>query len=596
MKFLLIGLNAKYIHSNPALYSLRAYAAAQDAGAAGETEIVEYTINQQLSDILADLYEKRPDAAAFSCYIWNRRQVLELAGALHSVMPRLPIWFGGPEVSYDAQAVLREAPYAAGVLIGEGEETFWELLELYRKEETPDREALRRILGLALWDARTERTVFTPRQKPLEMDRLPFFYRDVPPAVFENRILYYESSRGCPFHCAYCLSSLDEGTRQKSLDRVKEELRFFLDGNVAQVKFLDRTFNCDSRHAVEIWRYLLENDNGVTNFHFEVEADLLTEEELHLLGRMRPGQVQLEIGVQSTNPATLRAVGRRADIERLTEAVKRLRAGGNVHLHLDLIAGLPYEGLERFRESFDAVYRMRPHQLQLGFLKLLKGTQLAQKAGEYGIVCWAEPPYEVLRTDWLSYGEIVRLKKVETMVEQYYNSSQFVHLLGALEAGFASPFAFYEALADFYDRGGYFFSQPARTYRYQILLDFAIQRDPARGDLYRELAVYDFYLRENAKSRPAFAGPSDRGRERIGAFYREGKCRRYLPGYEEWDSRQIQRMTHLELFDWPPDADPGTLLKQFDSDRAGKKEIAILFDYQNRDPVSQNAGTMRVEL
>lgn len=601
MRFLLAALNAKYIHSNPALYSLKAYALRRDP-AAGNVELAEYTINQPLADILADLYRRGPDVLAFSCYIWNWTQIRELTESLHKLLPALPIWLGGPEVSWQAEAVLRGAKHITGVMVGEGEETFAELLAHYRgpdagktlklpnaaaecmpnggnpaADRTPRGQepgaGLQEIAGLVFREEKTGEILRTPPREALDMDELPFLYEDL--SAFDNRILYYESSRGCPFRCGYCLSSLDRQVRFRSIELVKKELQFFLNRRVPQVKFLDRTFNCSHARTKAVWEWLLEHDNGVTNFHFEIEAGLLDEEELSLLARMRPGLVQLEIGVQSTNPRTLEAVQRSADCGRLAEAVRRIVSGRNVHVHLDLIAGLPYEDLASFRKSFDDVYRMRPHQLQLGFLKMLKGSYMEEMADALGIVSWETPPYEVLSTRWLSFSDVTRLKRVEAMVELYYNSGQFTHMLAALEERFESPFGLFAALADFYEEKGFFVNSPSRLYRYQVLLDFAAVVDAGRGGLYRDLAVYDLYLRENLKSRPDFAEDLSPRRDAILLFYKkEEETGRYLPEYSGYSARQLQRMTHLEIFG----------------------ERAVLFDYRRRDPVTGSAWTAEVEL
>ena len=378
---------------------------------------------------------------------------------------------------------------------------------------------------------------------------------------------------------------------------MKEELQFFLDQKVPQVKFIDRTFNCNHQHAMEIWKYIQEHDKGITNFHFEISADLLNGEELALLAKMRPGLVQLEIGVQSTNLQTLEAVRRHTNLDKLRHAVVRIHSEYNIHVHLDLIAGLPYEDMGSFIRSFNDVYSMRPQQLQLGFLKVLKGSYLEEMAQTYGIVYQNCPPYEVLYTKWLSYGDIIRLKRVEEMVELYYNSNQFTHLIPVLQSRFENPFAMYDKLADFYHEKGYFVHTPARAYRYQVLLEFAQQEDPDGMELYRELAVYDLYLRENAKSRPAFALDEKPYHDQIVEFYQEEeKNRTYLPGYEEYHAKQLQRMTHLEVFSWPVQKKAWELISMLKRGEVPKTKTAILFDYQNRDRLTDNARRAVVEL
>ncbi len=456
-------------------------------------------------------------------------------------------------------------------------------------EEGKGRRKAGPALGLADIPGLCLPTGYTPCRPLTDLSAIPFLYDDLAP--FENRILYYETSRGCPFRCSYCLSSIDKAVRIRDMGLVEEELQFFLDHRVRQVKFIDRTFNCSHAHAMAVWTYLLEHDNGVTNFHFEISADILREEEIELLSRFRPGLAQMEIGVQTVNPRTLEAIRRTMDIKRLESAVAAIRRGGNVHLHLDLIAGLPYEGYESFGKSFDWVYRLRPHQLQLGFLKVLKGSEMWERAQKYGIRYLEQPPYEVLCTDWLSYGEVLRLKGVEEMVELYYNSGQFVHTLNFLENAFPGPFAMYEALADFYREEGHLAMSPARASRYQVLLDFAGRRDSRRREVYRELLTYDLYLRENAKSRPGFAPDISAWKEAARSFYREEEQRRrYLPDYEGFDSRQLGRMTHLEPFAYPV-WDIDRMAAGYGAFGAGESmgHTFVLFDYRSRSPLNHVA-------
>lgn len=581
MKFLLVAVNAKFIHSNPAIYSLRA--------SAGEAlrryiELAEYTINQPMQEILADLYDRKPDAVGFSCYIWNWRLVQELFVELAKLLPDTAIWLGGPEVTYDASLILKKYPQLTGIMTGEGEASFRELMEFYAgiassewdgEERIHSSASLEGIRGLCL------PTGATPGRPPQDMSDLPFLYEDLAP--FENKIIYYESSRGCPFRCSYCLSSLERQVRFRKIDIVKKELQFFLDHRVKQVKFVDRTFNCSHEHTMAIWQYILEHDNGVTNFHFEISADILREEEIALLRRFRPGLAQLEIGVQSVNPKTLAAIRRVMDVDRLEAVVKEIGKGGNIHLHLDLIAGLPYEDYESFGKSFDRVYRMRPQQLQLGFLKVLKGSGMWEAAKEYGICYTEEPPYEVLYTKWLPYEAVRRLKAVEEMVELYYNSGQFTHTLPFLEKAFRGPFALYEALADFYFRKGYKTASPARVHRYEALLTFAVEYDGTRQALYRELLTYDMYLRENPKSRPPFAEDLTCYREEIRRLRGAGKDR-------------AGKLIHLEPFRYPVwDAEQMAAGYDLWGETEAERQVGyVLFDYQKRDPISCDAATQCV--
>ena len=576
MKFLLAAFNAKYIHSNPAIYSLKAYAGEQYKP---YIELGEYTINHSLDQILSDIYKRKPDVIGFSCYIWNFTLVQELLGEIHKLLPDTELWLGGPEVSFECDVILEKYPYVKGIMIGEGEETFLSLLRYYLKE---GESSLEDIPGLAL------STGYTKERDLVNLSQIPFLYSAGSADTlddFEHRIIYYESSRGCPFRCSYCLSSIDKKVRLRDIELVKKELQFFLDHNVPQVKFIDRTFNCNHRHAKDIWRYLLEHDNGITNFHFEVAADILDEEEISLLNQMRPGLVQLEIGVQTTNPDTLKEIRRVTNLEKLKQVVTRIYAGQNVHMHLDLIAGLPFEDYESFARSFADVYAMKPQQLQLGFLKVLKGSYMYDMAKQYGLKYLSQPPYEVLFTNWLSYEDVLRLKQVEEMVELYYNSNQFTHTMPLLEQLYENPFYLYEDLAKYYDEQGYFLKSPARSYRYQVLLQFAKSVDRAREDLYRESLTYDLYLRENAKSRPEFVGDITPFKGAFHAFFaEEDRVRRLLPHYGAYDMKQISKMTHLEWFTYPV----------WDVERAKLHQplteaVKVLFDYQNRSPLTKEA-------
>ncbi len=452
MKILLAAVNAKYIHSNLAVYSLKAFAGEYRE----QIEIGEYTINQKKDEILKGLYQKRPDILCFSCYIWNISYVTDLITEAAKIMPYTRIWVGGPEVSYDGEAFLNKYPQVEGVMVGEGEETFLELVRHY----TEGRTSLEQIPGIVFRDRGKGQLCRTSPREILDMSMIPFPYEKI--EAFNHKIIYYESSRGCPFSCSYCLSSVDKRLRFRKLDLVYRELQYFLDHRVPQVKFVDRTFNCRRDHAMGIWTYIRDHDNGVTNFHFEIAADLLTREELELMRTLRPGLIQLEIGVQSTNGRTIEAIRRKMDFARVSEVVSEVHRGKNIHQHLDLIAGLPFEDYKSFGRSFDQVYRLKPNQLQLGFLKVLKGSYMHENAGEYGCVYQSREPYEVLRTKWLSYDDVLRLKGIEEMVEIYYNSGQFSTVLTEIEATASSPFMFYETLAAFYEERGYF-SSLART-------------------------------------------------------------------------------------------------------------------------------------
>lgn len=566
MNLLLAAINAKYIHSSLALYSLKAYAKEY----AEHIQVTEYTINQRKEMILQDLYCKKPDVLFLSCYIWNFDQMKSIISSFHKILPQVPVWVGGPEVSYDVEEVFSQLPMLTGVIWQEGEKVFKNLASYYIKSSIP----LSEIRGIAYRDHGKIRK--NEMEELLDLSEIPFCYDDL--SSLQNRILYYESSRGCPFSCSYCLSSVERGVRFRSLDLVRQELQFFLDRRVPQVKFVDRTFNCSHTHTLEIWRYIHEHDNGFTNFHFEIAGDLLNEEELRLLSQMRPGLVQLEVGVQSTNQKTILEIDRSMDLGVLCKVITRIQGGRNVHLHLDLIAGLPFEDFDSFVCSFNEVYRMEPHQLQLGFLKLLKGSKMRRNAGEYGMVYPEYPPYEILYTRWISYQEILILKGIEEMVEVYYNSRQFAYTIDKLIQVFASPFAMFLALSEFYQKHNPSGQNHSRITRMEILRSFAAEYDLVHASLYEELLLLDLYLRENLKSRPQWAPDLSAKKQEIADFYRkETDAPEYLTGYDGYNYRQRMNMTHLEIF----------TEDVLGSGRTGG--YWVLFDYRRRDPLTGNA-------
>ena len=542
MKILLAACNAKYIHSNLAVYDLQAYVSEY----ADHIILKEYTINQQKDDIMRDIYLEHPDVVCVSCYIWNLSFVKELMADLTKILPDADFWAGGPEVSYDAEKFLTENPEFKGVMVGEGEETFRELAGYYVEK---DPQNLKDMTGVCYRDG--DQIIHNGWRQIMDLSKIPFIYKDL--SDFKNRIIYYESSRGCPFSCSYCLSSIDKKLRFRDTEMVKKELQFFIDNKVPQVKFVDRTFNCKHDHAMAIWKYINEHDNGVTNFHFEISADLLREEELQEMSTMRPGLIQLEIGVQSTNPDTIKAIHRTMDFGKLKGIVERIHSFGNIHQHLDLIAGLPYEDYDSFRHSFNDVYALKPQQLQLGFLKVLKGSHMMEICQEYGIVYKTREPYEVLSTKWLDYDHVLKLKTVENMVEVYYNSGQFQNTLEYLEGFFPDAFSIYERLGNFYMEKGYGDVSHTRMRRYEILLEFLENVPEISQDRVKDRMVYDLYLRENLKSRPGFAKDQKPFERQI------------------WDFRKREKVAknaHVEVF-----AD-GTVL---------------LFDYADRDPLTNNA-------
>jgi len=589
MKVLLAAINAKYIHSNLGIYSLKTYGEKmlKEWGLAEQAEIslAEYTINHQMEQILQDIYKRKPDVIGFSCYIWNISYVKVILADIKKVLPDVKIWAGGPEVSYHGEAFLKEEPAVDLVMMGEGEITFAHFLKALLEGED-----LKQVPGLMVRNADGTFTDTGFRQV-MDMSQIPFPYAFMDMKELEHRIIYYESSRGCPFSCAYCLSSIDKKLRFRSLDLVLPELEWFLQAKVPQVKFVDRTFNCKKSHAMAIWQYIRDHDNGVTNFHFEIAADLLDKDELDLLSTMRPGLVQLEIGVQSTNEKTLETIRRKTDIEEIREITETINSWHNIHQHLDLIAGLPWEDLESFKKSFNDVYEMEPEQLQLGFLKVLKGSYMEELIPDCDLLYSAAPPYEVLCTKWLSYGDVLELKDIEEMTEVHYNSRQFTCTLKELEKEFDTPYEMFSFMAGYYNKNHLFGISHSRIARYEILWKIIQERLEKNGkcetqamaenvniseklELYRDLLMTDLYLRENVKSRPTFARDLSSSKDFVREFFqKEEKTPEHLSGYEGYDSRQMAKMAHLE-----PLRD-GTYL---------------LFDYKKRDPLSYNARTVRV--
>jgi radical SAM superfamily enzyme YgiQ (UPF0313 family) len=504
MKILLTTLNAKYIHSNLAMKYL--YAA---SGEARDTiELREFTINQENDLIYTELMRCESDLIGFSCYIWNIERILELADTIKKASPETKILLGGPEVTYRAEQILNENPSIDMILSGEGEESFPKLLRVLFEEagegtkfsEQPDANVIsdfEKALGLYGIDGlafrKEDSIVVNSSSEAVDFENVPFPYLYLP--CDPDKIVYYESSRGCPFRCTYCLSSLEKDVRAIPIDRVKQDLRYFLYKGIRQVKFIDRTFNYDKERAAEIFRFLISADNKTTNFHFELCGELLDDEMIDLLAGARPGLFQFEIGVQSTNPETLKAIRRSTDLQKLSSNVKRIRAKNNIHLHLDLIAGLPYEGMETFRKSFNDIYALRPHVLQLGFLKMLPGTPIRKHADEYGYLYRDKAPYEVIANRFLSAKELVRIKMIEAVLDRFYNRGGFLETLEyAAEGLLMSPFDFYEEFAIFYYKKGFQISPQSKENLYRVLAGYGRWKDTdisGTGETMQEVLMKD---------------------------------------------------------------------------------------------------------
>lgn len=596
MKIVLTGINAKYIHTNLAIRYLKAYASEYK----DNIILKEFTINNYMDDILQGIYKEKPDFLGLSCYIWNLGMIRELCVELKKVLPETKIWLGGPEVSYDGKEYLESNLSVDGIMVGEGEETFLELLDYYVKGD----KALHDIKGIiyrksALRDIdikpnKEDDIVVTKIRPLLNFNDIPFCYDNM--EEFENKIIYYETSRGCPYSCSYCLSSIDKSVRLRDIELVKKELSVFLDAKVPQVKFVDRTFNCNRRHTEGIINFIKEHDNGITNFHFEVSADILSEEELALFQTLRKGLVQLEIGVQSTNDKTIDAIHRKMSFEKLKHIVAKIKEGNNIHAHLDLIVGLPHEDYTSFTNSFNDVYALNPDQFQLGFLKVLKGSQMFYDSGRYGIVYKSEPPYEVLYTNWLTYDEVLLLKGIEEMVEVYYNSSQFTYGIKYMEHFFDTPFELYSQLAHFYEEKLLTGMNHARMKRYEILIEFMkekLEKEPNKKidiNAFSNILVHDLYLRENLKSRPKFASDMEQYKSLYRDFYNDEKLYDYLEvSKEEYRLNSLKPYVHLEHYEID-------IYKTANEGITIKTNNIMLYDYMHRDPLNFDSKTLIVNL
>jgi len=556
--FVLASLSAKFIHSSLALRYLSRF---NHNSEEHKLTCLEFTINQQPDFIIDELFRQKPDIIFFSCYIWNVEMLKTLCPVLKMVMPDCLIAFGGPEVSYEAEKFLQDNPSIDFIMRGEGEIIFSQVLDYFDHQIG----TLNDICGLTFRNEEGEITS-TPAQEPLDLALLPFPYEDDFSDV-KDQIIYYETSRGCPYQCGYCLSSIEKGVRFVPLEKVLPELQHFLDHRVRQVKFIDRTFNCSKKHAMAIWQYLHEHDNGVTNFHFEITADLLDKETLDFLQTVRKGLFQFEIGVQSTNPTTIKAINRNVDFAKLQTIVQKIKSGHNIHQHLDLIAGLPFEDYTSFGKSFNDVYALQPEQLQLGFLKVLKGSMVFNRRDEFGIVYHPQAPYEVLTTHYLPYEDTLKLKAIEEMVELYYNSGKFLQTIDYLVPFYPSPFAFFEQLSQYWLAKNCHYQSQSKLGLCTILYEFAAQNNNVDTQELQWRIKFDLACHEKPKKLPAWLTVSNEQayHQAYTNFYRTPEnIAQYLPAYQETDSKVIARQTHLEVF-------------------GKQKPVALLFDYAKKD-------------
>lgn len=561
MKILFVAINAKYIHTNLAVRYMHELA---KQNGYTTTEIAEYTINQRLPQLLRELYLTKANHMIFSCYIWNIDIILDLCSQLKQVMPNTKILLAGPEVSYNSTEIMEQYTFIDGIIRGEGEAALIPLLE-HLQSRAP-------ASSVPSFTYRNEHLILETKQaSPISLSQLPFPYPDL--ENLKGRILYFECSRGCPFQCGYCLSSIEKGVRFMPLEQVYQCLDIFLSKQVSQVKFVDRTFNCNKNYALSIWKYLKEHDNGITNFHFEIAGELLDEETIAFLSTVRKEQFQFEVGVQSTNPETLSAITRKTNIEKLLQICKKIDSFGNIHLHLDLIAGLPFEDINSFRNSFNQVFQIRPQQLQLGFLKVLKGSSMHKQSDKYGILYTSKAPFEILQSNWLSFDDILFLKDIEDMVEIYYNSGRFQTILSYLIQEFKTPFDFFAQLGSFYTAKGYHLSSHSKEQYYEILCDFWQSTNRIFTDMMKQLCIYDICLHEKPKKLPSFTDNAYQYEHRdwISEFYELPEhIQTYLPSYASESSKRIAKIVHMQVFPFHPET------KEL-------KPTAVLFDYQKRD-------------
>lgn len=475
-KIVLAGINSQYVHLNLAVRYLKKYV---EANSDLKIEIYETNINNQVFNIIKDIYELNPDKIIFSTYIWNKEYIVEIVKELKKVLPNVEIILGGPEVSYKWEKFMANIPEVDALLLGEGENV---LLNFLTKEED-------KVLGVV--SRKNDEIVFNGIEPIIEnLDIVPFPYEDWE-LEDKTKIFYYESSRGCPFSCSYCLSSIDKTVRYYSLDRVKKDLKRFLDSPIKLLKFVDRTFNLRKERYMEIWKFLLENYREGITFHFEINANIFDDETLDFLEKVPKGYFQFEIGVQSINPETMVAIKRNNILDKLAHNVRRISR--NIHLHLDLIAGLPYETYDIFKNSFNYVYNLKPEMIQLGFLKLLKGTQMYDEVEKYQYKYYSRPPYEVFSNKFISFGELVKLKNLEKMLDYYYNSEKFRYTCDfVINNNFDTPFAFFEKIADYYDKKGYLKISHKEVALFNILYDFYVENNLKDLDIFVEFLKYDY--------------------------------------------------------------------------------------------------------
>lgn len=584
MKILLTTLNSKFIHTNLAIRYIK-----ESIKDLADVEIREYTINNQLDYILKDIYLAGYDAVFFSTYIWNVYDIVKLCENLKKVNPKLIIGLGGPEVSYDSEDAMAKYEFVDYILRGEGEMVMRDLVKYFNGEID-----IKDVDGVTY---RCDGEVIKNKERELlkDLDLIPSPYENLNVKEYENRIVYYETSRGCPFNCQYCLSSAIKGLRYFSIDRVKRDLKKLIDAKVSQIKFIDRTFNANKKFAKEIMKFLMENDNGYTTYHFEVTAHLLDDDMLEFLKDCKEGLFQFEIGVQTTNQEALDAVGRRDDFEKLSHVVKTIESYQNIHQHLDLIAGLPYEGYDSFEKSFNDVFALQIEQLQLGFLKMIKGTGMRARSEEFEYEYKNYAPYEVLCNKFISYDEILKLKDIEDILERYYNSNNFsLSVKYIIENYYSeSAFKFFEDFANYFNEMGYFHLAQGKNQLYSILADFYKEKIGENYDLFMEILKYDYVSLGKISSVPNIFNKLEVKdmKARVHEFlHNRENLEKYLPKHVDTPAKYILKYVHFECFKYDI-----LKLKEDIHAKLDKQETVILFVYDDIK-VFEKSRTHKVDL
>lgn len=564
MKVTLATLNSKFIHSNLALRYLKEYVKDIE-----DIQVQEFTINQNLADITSKIYEINPELVGFSTYIWNVDETLEICERLKLVSPHTKILLGGPEVSYDVEELMASHPYIDYVVYGEGEETFRELLIGI----SPDN-----INGLAFREY-NKIQMNPPRPLIKDINNIPSPYESIGDE-FKNKIVYYESSRGCPFNCAFCLSSTIRGVRYMNLDRVKRDLDNLIDVGVKQVKFVDRTFNANKEFSQAIMKHIIDRNPVGINFHFEVTAHLIDNEQLEFFKDIKEGLFQFEIGVQSTNPKTIEAIGRNTNFEKLASVSRSIKQNKNIHQHLDLIAGLPYEDYDRFGISFDHIFKLRPEKIQLGFLKLLKGSALRDLINEYGYRLIDKAPYEVMESKWINYNDVIALKGIEELIDKYYNEEYFKHSIEyILQNQFDSPFRFFEDFMKFWKGQNLYDVSHSKDSLYKILIDYYTIRSFDQFEIFIELLAFDYLQNNKGKPLPGYfniKNDSDMGKSHE-LLKSEALLSEILPEFKELTTKKLLKKVRIQEFEH----NLYEIINSGYSKKSKEEKTLILFNYKN---------------